>query len=54
MTNKFQNFLKGEGIEHTATLRHASVAKTTADRALVTKGVWTILLNPLWINTIRL
>ena len=51
---KFQDFLKGEGIEHIVTLTHANVAerfirtikKMIGDRALVTKGAWTILLKP--------
>ena len=51
---KFQDFLKGEGIEHIVTLTHANVAerairtikKMITDRALVTKGAWTILLKP--------
>ena len=54
MSNKFQEFLKGEGIEHVVTLTHANVAerfirtikKMITDRALVTKGAWTILLKP--------
>ena len=46
--------MKGEGIEHIITLTHANVAerairtikKMATDRALVTKGAWTILLQP--------
>ena len=51
---KFQDFIKGEGIEHIITLTHANVAerfirtikKMISDRALITKGAWTILLKP--------
>ena len=51
---KFQDFLKGEGIEHIVTLTHANVAekairtikKMITDRALETQGAWTILLKP--------
>ena len=54
MSNKFQDWLKGEGINHVITLTHANVAerfirtikKMIGDRALVTKGAWTILLKP--------
>ena len=53
-SNKFQDFLKGEGIEHVVTLTHANVAerfirtikKMITDRALQTKGAWSILLKP--------
>ena len=53
-SNKLQEFLKGEGIEHVISLTHANVAerfirtikKMITDRALVTKGAWTILLKP--------
>ena len=46
--------MKGEGINHVVTLTHANVAerairtikKMIGDRALVTKGAWTILLKP--------
>ena len=51
---KLQDYLKGEGIEHVVTLTHANVAerairtikKMITDRALHTKGAWTILLKP--------
>ena len=51
---KLQDWLKGEGINHVVTLTHANVAerairtikKMIGDRALVTKGAWTILLKP--------
>ena len=51
---KLQDFLKGEGIDHIITLTHANVAerairtikKMITDRALITKGAWTILLKP--------
>ena len=51
---KLQDYLKGEGIEHVVTLTHANVAerairtikKMITDRALNTKGAWTILLKP--------
>ena len=51
---KFQDFIKGEGIDHIITLTHAIVAerfirtikKMISDRALITKGAWTILLKP--------
>ena len=51
---KLQDYLKGEGIDHIITLTHANVAerairtvkKMITDRALVTKGAWTILLQP--------
>ena len=51
---KLQDYLQGEGIEHVVTLTHANVAerairtikKMITDRALHTKGAWTILLKP--------
>ena len=51
---KLQTYLKGEGITHIVTLTHANVAerairtfkKMIGDRALETKGAWTILLKP--------
>ena len=51
---KLQDYLKGEGIEHVVTLTHANVAerairtikKMITDRALHTKGAWSILLKP--------
>ena len=53
-SDRGQWLLKGEGIEHIVTLTHANVAerairtikKMITDRALVTKGAWTILLQP--------
>ena len=53
-SNKLQEFLKGEGIDHVVTLTHGNTAerfiptmkKMIGDRALVTKGAWTILLKP--------
>ena len=51
---KLQTYFKGEGITHIVTLTHANTAervirtfkKMIGDRALQTKGAWTILLKP--------